>query len=117
MPGDVESILKSGAKHVGVYLDRQMIHLFLIYLKELQHWNKKFNLTSLQDDREIVIDHFIDSLSVVPHLPATGSILDVGSGAGFPGLPIKIAKPELAVTLLESKRKKINFLRQVFHLI
>lgn len=113
----LEDILKSGAAEVGVQLNQQMMQMLLIYLDELKEWNQKINLTSLKDDTSIIIDHFIDSLSVVPHLPATGRLLDAGSGAGFPGLPIKIARPELDVTLLEGKRKKINFLRQVILLL
>lgn len=117
MSGDVAALLRSGAKEVGVQLSSRMLKMLLIYFSELKGWNQKFNLTSLQDDRAIIIDHFIDSLAVVPHLPPTGKLLDIGSGAGFPGLPIKIAQPALTVTLLESKRKKINFLKQVLLLL
>jgi len=114
---ELEAIIKRGAAEVDVHLNQQMIKMLLIYFNELKGWNQKLNLTSLQDDRAIIIDHFIDSLSVIPHLPPTGNLLDIGSGGGFPGLPIKIAKPELTVTLLEAKRKKINFLKQVILLL
>ena len=117
MSGELETILKSGADEVGVQLNRHMIEMFELYLVELKGWNQKINLTSLKDDKSIIIDHFIDSLSVVPYLPATGRLLDAGSGAGFPGVPIKIARPEIDITLLESKRKKINFLKQVILLL
>lgn len=117
LPGEVDALLKSGSKAVGVELNPHMMKMLLIYFNELMEWNQKLNLTSLQDDRQIIIDHFIDSLSVVPHLPKSGNLLDIGSGAGFPGLPIKIATPELAVTLLEARRKKINFLKQVILLL
>ena len=117
MSGELEAILKSGADEVGVQLNRHMISMFELYLIELKAWNQKINLTSLKDDKSIITDHFIDSLSVVPYLPATGRLLDAGSGAGFPGVPIKIARPEIDITLLESKRKKINFLKQVILLL
>jgi len=117
LPGEIGALLKSGSKAVGVQLNPHIIKMLLIYFNELKGWNQKLNLTSLQDDRAIIIDHFIDSLSVVPHLPPTGHLLDIGSGAGFPGLPIKIARPELTVTLIEAKRKKINFLKQVILLL
>ncbi len=117
MSGEVVNILKSGSREVGVSLNQHMLKMLLVYFNELKEWNQKFNLTSLRDDREIILDHFVDSLSVVPHLPHSGKLIDIGSGAGFPGLPIKIAKPELAVTLIEAKRKKINFLRQVILLL
>jgi 16S rRNA (guanine527-N7)-methyltransferase len=110
-------LLKSGSREVGVTLNQHMLQMLLMYFNELKEWNQKVNLTSLRNDRVIIIDHFIDSLSVVPHLPQTGNLVDIGSGAGFPGLPIKIAKPELDVTLIEAKRKKINFLRQVIILL
>jgi 16S rRNA (guanine527-N7)-methyltransferase len=117
MPGELTDLLKSGSREVGVTLNRHMLKMLLIHLNELKEWNQKFNLTSVRNDRALILDHFIDSLSVVPHLPPTGNLIDIGSGAGFPGLPIKIAKPELDVTLLEAKRKKINFLRQVILLL
>jgi 16S rRNA (guanine527-N7)-methyltransferase len=117
LPGKVETLLRSGANEVGVQLNPHMLKMLLIYFNELKEWNQKLNLTSLQNDRDIIIDHFVDSLSVVPYLPKSGNLLDIGSGAGFPGLPIKIARPELEITLLESKRKKINFLKQVILLL
>jgi len=117
LSGELEAILKSGANAVGVQLNRHMIEMFALYLVELKAWNQKINLTSLKDDKSIIINHFIDSLSVVPYLPATGRLLDAGSGAGFPGVPIKIARPEIDINLLESKRKKINFLKQVILLL
>lgn len=110
---DLVKVLINGAAAVGVALDRTMIQMFLTYLSELKEWNRKVNLTSLHDDQAIINAHFIDSLALIPHLPARGSILDLGSGAGFPGLPIKIARPALKVSLLESRRKKINFLKHI----
>jgi 16S rRNA (guanine527-N7)-methyltransferase len=102
-------ILKEGAKEVGVSLSQEMIQMFFIYLKELKEWNQKINLTSLKEDKTIITKNFIDSLSLVPHLPSRSSLLDLGSGAGFPGIPVKIAKPSLKVTLLEATRKKASF--------
>ena len=113
MPKDLEIILKEGASELGVSLNHEMIQMFLVYLKELKEWNQKVNLTSLKKDTAIISKHFIDSLSLVPHLPSKASLLDLGSGAGFPGIPIKIAKPSLKVTLLEAKRKKVNFQRHL----
>jgi len=106
---DLAYTLKEGAKEIGVSLNQKMIQMFLVYLKELKEWNRKINLTSLKKDTHIVTKHFIDSLSLVPYLPLKASLLDLGSGAGFPGIPVKIAKPSLEVTLLEAKRKKVSF--------
>lgn len=110
---DLETILKEGAREVGVFLNREMVQMFLVYLKELKEWNQRVNLTSLKEDGVIITKHFIDSLSLVPYLPAEASLLDLGSGAGFPGIPLKIAKPSLKITLLEAKRKKVNFQRHL----
>lgn len=117
MPEDLLNIILKGATDVGANLDQKMTEMFLIYLSELKLWNQKINLTSLKDDKSIIINHFIDSLSLIPHLPTSGCLLDLGSGAGFPGLPIKIASPELNVTLMESKRKKVSFLRHLIRIL
>jgi 16S rRNA (guanine527-N7)-methyltransferase len=109
----IEDSLKNGAREVGVFLDQKMIQTFLVYLRELKNWNQKINLTSLKDDEAIVTNHFIDSLAVIPHLPFSATVLDLGSGAGFPGIPLKIAAPALTITLLEATRKKVNFLRHI----
>jgi len=108
-----ESIIRTAAREVGIFLDQNQIQLFLIYLRELKEWNQKVNLTSLKDDTAIIKNHFIDSLSIIPHLPPAISLLDMGSGGGFPGVPVKIARPSLQVTLLEATRKKANFLRHL----
>lgn len=110
---DLEISLKEGARELGVSLNYKMMQMFLVYLKELKEWNQKVNLTSLKKDTAIIIKHFIDSLSLVPHLPSKASLLDLGSGSGFPGIPVKIAMPSLKVTLLEAKRKKVNFQRHL----
>ncbi len=109
----LEIILKEGARELGVSLNHETIQMFLLYLKELKEWNQKGNLTALKKDTAIISKHFIDSLSLVPHLPYKASLLDLGSGAGFPGIPVKIAKPSLKVTLLEATRKKVSFQRHL----
>jgi len=109
----LEDLITNDASQVGVFLDQKMVQKFLIYLKELKEWNQKINLTSLKTDEAIITNHFIDSLAIIPHLPSSASILDLGSGAGFPGIPLKIAAPALNITLLEATRKKANFLRHI----
>ena len=83
------------------------------YLSELKVWNRKINLTGLRDDRDIVIGHFLDSISAARFVPEGARLLDIGSGAGFPGIPIKIVSPLLDVTLLDSAHKKVTFMREV----
>jgi 16S rRNA (guanine527-N7)-methyltransferase len=109
----LEDLITNDASKVGVLLDQKMVQQFLIYLKELKEWNQKINLTSLKEDKAIITNHFIDSLAIIPHLSPSTSLLDLGSGAGFPGIPVKIASPAQSITLLEATRKKANFLRHI----
>jgi 16S rRNA (guanine527-N7)-methyltransferase len=106
------SALSSGARELHISLDDEHISKFEQYLQNLKAWNAKINLTSITDNREIAIKHFLDSL-ICTRVLISGSLLDVGSGAGFPGLPLKIFRPDLEVTLLEPNRKKTAFLHHV----
>lgn len=87
--------------------------LFDRYLELLLKWNKAYNLTAVTDRREIQIKHFEDSLAPLPFLPTPCRLLDLGSGAGFPGIPLKIGRPDLEVVLLDSNRKKVAFCEAV----
>lgn len=92
--------------------------MFEIYLKELLEWNKKFNLTSITDPEEIQIKHFEDSLSILQTIQLTNqSVIDVGAGAGFPGIPLKIVCPGIKLTLVEATKKKVEFLRYIVALL
>ena len=83
----------------------------IAYLALIEKWNKVYNLTAIRAPAQMVVEHLLDSLSVAPYI-AAGSLLDMGSGAGLPGIPLQIARADLQVTLLESNRKKCAFLRQ-----
>jgi 16S rRNA (guanine527-N7)-methyltransferase len=104
-------VLEQGAAVLGVPLQAHQIQQLIDYLALLQKWNRVYNLTAIRDEADMLSHHLLDSLAVVPHLGA-GPILDVGSGAGLPGLPIAIAQPSRAVTLLDSIEKKAAFQRQ-----
>jgi 16S rRNA (guanine527-N7)-methyltransferase len=108
-------ILRTGAEELGVALTVERINSLFIYLAELKKWNRKINLTAITEDRDMVIKHVLDSLSYLKGFtPAPGlRLLDMGSGAGFPALPLKIAFPEIAVTLVDSAKKKASFLRHI----
>ncbi|CAN5721955.1 hypothetical protein BH10ACI4_BH10ACI4_25050 [soil metagenome] len=84
-----------------------------LYLDLLVKWNARMNLTAIQEPEEMVRRHFGESLFAGRHLAPTATLLDFGSGAGFPGLPIQLLRPEIAVTLAESQNKKATFLREV----
>ncbi len=108
-------LLNNGAKDLGISLSIEQINSMFIYLAELKKWGQKINLTAIKDDRDVVIKHVLDSLSYIyGFTPSPGlRLLDMGSGAGFPALPIKIAFPGISVTMVESVKKKASFLRHV----
>ena len=109
--------LRDGAEDRGTALSEQELTLFRIYLDELMDWNRHINLTGLRHRERVVVELFLDSLMAVPYLPEKGRLLDVGSGAGIPGVPIKICRPGLGVDLLEPYSKKVNFLKHVIRLL
>ncbi len=104
--------LASGAAELGVELDEAAQQVLMSYLALLKRWNKVYNLTAIKGDDNMLIRHLLDSLSVVSALQG-GSIIDIGSGAGLPGVPVAIARPDMHVTLLDSNAKRCRFLRQV----
>jgi 16S rRNA (guanine527-N7)-methyltransferase len=97
----------------GFSLTNSQVSLFTIYWENLKLWNSKINLTSIRDDHEIIMKHFLDSVAVLNYFVVQENdlVVDVGSGAGFPGIPIKILRPNLDLTLVESVSKKASFLR------
>ncbi len=104
-------LLSAGAHDLGVDLDSEQLDRFSRLADRLVDWNARFNLTSIVDPRDIVIKHFLDSLSVMRAIPARAKrVIDVGAGAGLPGFPIKIARPDLTVVMVEATRKKCEFL-------
>jgi len=112
-----KNLLIEGAREFGIYLDGNAIESFELYLKELLKWNQKINLTAIRTEKGMVLKHFLDSLSVCPHLPSISSLLDIGSGAGFPGIPLKIVQPSLEITLIDSIRKKVDFQRHIIRML
>lgn len=115
---DDENILIDGAQKIGIDLHKEQIKKFSRYLELLVQWNQKINLTSLKTAREIIIKHFLDSISCIKvinkYTDIEGiSIVDVGAGAGFPGMPIKIICPSIRLSLLEARKKKTIFLQKL----
>ena len=109
----VGELLRQASNEVGVSLRDSQIKLFEVYLQALLEWNKTFNLTGIRDPEDIVIKHFVDSLTPLPYLEPSGRLLDIGPGAGFPSIPLKIAAGELHITLVESSRKRVSFLKHI----
>jgi 16S rRNA (guanine527-N7)-methyltransferase len=104
------TLLMEGVAALGLELPAAVLEQLKIYLEELKLWNAKTNLTALKTDRDIVIKHFLDSLAVLPFLDGVTSVVDLGSGGGFPGLVLKLARPQVALTLVEARERKAAFL-------
>ena len=104
-------LLTDGAHELGLDLTTEQLERFARLADRLIEWNARFNLTTIIEPRDIVIKHFLDSLSVMRAIPAQAKrIIDVGAGAGLPGFPIKIARPDVSLVLVEATRKKCEFL-------
>ncbi|MGB9803914.1 16S rRNA (guanine(527)-N(7))-methyltransferase RsmG [Desulfofundulus sp.] len=116
---EFDKFLAHAAGRLGIELTDLMCHRFSQYYRLLVEWNERFNLTSLSEMCDIVIKHFVDSLTcfLIYDPPVGARVVDIGSGAGFPGLPIKIVREDLQVTLVESVGKKVNFLHHVLDVL
>lgn len=106
-----ESLLKKGLRELSLSIKPEQIKAFMTYLEEIKRWNRVYNLTSIRKDEDIIIKHFLDSLLYLKGLPEGEiMVMDVGSGAGFPGIPLKIVRPDIRLFLVEPSRKKAGFL-------
>ena len=108
-------LMEESVKNLGISIDRNQYRQFEKYKNLLKEWNEKMNLTAITEDEEIFKKHFIDSIKVFEFKEVLKAehIIDVGTGAGFPGIPMKIMMPETKLTLLDSLNKRLNFLRAV----
>lgn len=97
----------------GITFNEEQLELFFKYMNLLIEWNKKMNLTAIIDLKEIIIKHFIDSLTILNFIKDKKNLVDVGTGAGFPGIPLKIMDQNIEIVLVDSLNKRINFLNEV----
>lgn len=112
----LRDLLKEGVKEFSYDLGEVQVEQLLKYKDILMEWNEKMNLTAIEEDSDIIIKHYIDSLSILPHISNTEArVIDVGTGAGFPGIPMKIAYTNLNITLLDSLDKRVKFLNEVIN--
>lgn len=102
-------LLSEGARSMGMDLDPSQIARFAVHATELVQWNRFTNVTAITDPVEVAAKHFLDTLPASPLPPSESWLLDIGSGGGFPGIPLKILRPDLKVTLIEASRKKVSF--------
>lgn len=102
--------IKNLSDNINIKMTENQIEKFYIYMKTLLEWNKKINLTAIEDEDEIILKHFIDSLTIQKYIKDAKNLIDIGTGAGFPGIPIAILNNNINITLLDSLNKRINFL-------
>jgi len=107
--------LKEKAKKIGIELEEGQVQKFYQYMDLLLEWNEKINLTAITEPKEIILKHFIDSLTIAKQIEDGKRLIDVGTGAGFPGIPLSIIKEEVEITLLDSLNKRIIFLQEVIN--
>ena len=108
----LESQLGQGLAAMGTPLPEGAIDRLAQYLRLLEKWNRVHNLTAIREPEQMVTLHVLDSLSILPYVASARSLVDVGTGAGLPGIPLALARPDLSVTLLDSSHKKATFLEQ-----
>ena len=110
---EFEEIFNTYLNELEIYLERENIEQFYNYMKLLLEWNEKINLTAITDPKEVIIKHFIDSLTISKYIPQETTLVDMGTGAGFPGIPLKIYRKDVKITLVDSLNKRIKFLDEV----
>lgn len=106
-------MIENGAAELGISLPDGCADKLITYAELLKEWNEKINLTAITDDEGIAVKHFLDSLTAITTGYVSGKVIDVGTGAGFPGIVLGLAKEDISLTLLDSLNKRINFLREV----
>ena len=110
---EFKKILCEKMQDINIILSEMQVEQFFKYMNLLLEWNEKINLTAITDENEIILKHFVDSLTICKYLENKNSLIDVGTGAGFPGIPVKIVRPDLKIVLLDSLNKRVKFLNDV----
>ena len=100
-------------KEIDIVFTEEQLEQFYKYMNLLIEWNEKINLTAIIEAKEIILKHFIDSLTIIKYMEPNKTLIDIGTGAGFPGIPVKILRKDLKITLLDSLNKRIKFLNEV----
>ena len=112
---EFSNLMKEYGKEIQIKFTEEQLQKFYKYMNMLIEWNKKINLTAIIEPKEIILKHFIDSLTILKYVNDNEKMLDVGTGAGFPGIPIKIMNSNIEITLLDSLNKRINFLNEAIN--
>ena len=112
-----KQLIVDGARQFNLTLEEATVDLFAAHARELLKWNRKINLTAITDPREVAVKHYLDSIAPLRFLPRPKSLLDIGSGGGFPGIPMKIVMPDVSAVLIDASRKKVGFLANAGRLL
>lgn len=106
-------LVVDGAAQMGLDLTPEHTAAFARHAEELLRWNRKINLTTITEPQEVALKHFVDCLAPVPMIPQGVRVLDIGSGGGYPGIPLAVVRPDLHVILIDASRKKVSFLKHL----
>lgn len=110
---EFKSLLIESAKKIDIILSDEQVNKFYKYMNLLIEWNKKINLTAITEPKDIILKHFIDSITINKYIENSVKVVDVGTGAGFPGIPLSIIRPDLQITLVDSLNKRLMFLQEI----
>lgn len=108
-----EEIINKYLKEINIELKKEQTEKFYKYMNLLLEWNEKVNLTAITEPEEVILKHFVDSLTISKYIEKGSKLVDMGTGAGFPGIPLKILREDIEITLADSLNKRINFLNEV----
>lgn len=100
---------------IQLNVNDEVLNKFWVYMTNLLEWNEKINLTAITDEDDMILKHFIDSLTILEYIPEKSNVIDVGTGAGFPGIPLKIVREDINMTLMDSLNKRITFLNEIIN--
>ncbi|WP_212637987.1 16S rRNA (guanine(527)-N(7))-methyltransferase RsmG [Desulfocicer vacuolatum] len=106
-------MIARGAGQMGVRIEKDQLDAMAFHAAELIKWNKKFNITAITDPVGMAVKHFVDSVALIPWVPQGAAVVDLGSGGGFPGIPLAICRPDIRVVMVDASRKKVSFLNHV----
>lgn len=112
---ELKKIMIFYGEKIDIKFTEEQLNQFYEYMNLLLEWNEKINLTAITAPNEVILKHFIDSLTINKYIKENSTLADVGTGAGFPGIPLKILRPDLKITLVDSLNKRINFLNEVIN--
>ena len=107
------AMLSEGAARMGLTVRPAQAAQFATHARLLLEWNRKINLTAITDPTQVAVKHYLDAIAPLDHIPPGGRLLDIGTGGGFPGIPLKVMRPDQPMTLIDGVRKKVNFVKHV----